>query len=503
MTFKEKIKSILHPSGGHKKSTSSSTGSKSPPSSAAPSALKPDPNKPPNARDPGFRKSFNLGEPPATNGVNVAPTEPKDVNSPHRSGAQDVPVTSKEKMYTLDKYGEDYLAVSPRTNATVPDSAGANRGLSTVSPLEQESKSALGTINEHKRKNHDDPVSGAAAALGVLPAVKQDPNFGRDQFASGDRKDSGFVEPVPTRDPTYNVNSPDVKPEHPTSFDLESTPVSLAQDPSAQPTPLSQPVTVDPLDANPTSLLSPPIIPPDDTASSVYSDDSSRPPLQQVSSSVYSQPTTPPALNASVPLVAANHQHHYTSLVSDVLPSAEPPKPVIDENTDLSTVIRSSLGDSATAGAISPPALPIDETNAWSQGLIADLGNVKVKTPEPLSAQMAHNQDIPDTAVTQTSTEENERSGIDSNIPKVPDMLPPSRKPIITTTNTVPHADAAHMGDLPEILVSEKSPLFTTSQAEESTTEKPVLAKPQNLERPPLVTDDSVYAVTKDIPGAF
>src|SRR4051794_11555079 len=103
MPLKDKIKHILHPHG-HKKTPSTSSSNSSPVSS--PVAAKPDPNKPPNARDPGFRKSFNLGErvptdPPTTEEI----SGPTDAKSVQQSGAQNVP--AKKKMYTLDKDGGD------------------------------------------------------------------------------------------------------------------------------------------------------------------------------------------------------------------------------------------------------------------------------------------------------------------------------------------------------------------------------------------------------------
>ncbi|KAK6540250.1 hypothetical protein TWF694_009065 [Orbilia ellipsospora] len=549
MTFKDKIKSMLH-SSGHKKDGSS----KSPTTPAAPAAAKPDPNRPPNARDPGFRKSFNLGEPQAANGS--ANTEAKATEAPvqHSEALSVPPASGKEKMYTLDKYGEDYLAVSPRTNATVPDSAGSNQGLSTVKPLDDESNAALGTIHEHKQ---NDPVTAAAQALDTLPSSQKDPNFGRDQFAQGERKDSGFLEPAPTRDAT-NVNSPETnaQPVHPTALNLESS--SLPESSSELP-PISKTSTTDPSEVKSTGLLPPPI-PAEDGASSVYSDDSNRPPLQQIASSVYSQPASDlPTLNETALPTATEHQQNYTSLVSDVLPISELPKdvpkeevnpsiieppapPKIDESTDLPTVIRRSLGDSSEVGQISPPIQAVDETNSWSQGLIADLSNVKVTTPEPTSEAVVtanepaiiDNASVPDTALQNPEASVDQQAEAFANIvsshveslteaskgdetqpivSEVPDVLSPAEKPIITTTNTVPHADAAHMGDLPEILKEEEEekplvkvepvPPTEALTVEESVADEQIANKSQLLSRPALTHDDSVYAITKDIPGAL
>lgn len=148
MPLKDKIKHMLHPHG-HKKADSTSNTSSSTTTSTA--AAGSDPNRPPNARDPGFRKSFTLGsgeghdnhealqadhppiEPVAAK-EEVAPPPEADVDS--------------RKMYTLEKYGEDYLAISPRTNATVPENPTMNRGLSNVSELDQEQNAKkLGELN--------------------------------------------------------------------------------------------------------------------------------------------------------------------------------------------------------------------------------------------------------------------------------------------------------------------------------------------------------------------
>ncbi|KAF3925284.1 hypothetical protein ABW20_dc0107001 [Dactylellina cionopaga] len=564
MTFREKVKSLLHHS--HKKSvpTGSTTGKTSPTSTGA----KPDPNKPPNARDPGFRKSFNLGDPSTSNSPEEI--EPKGTSP---SGSINIPTNGKDRMQTLDKYGEDYLAVSPRTNVTVPDGTGQNRGLSPVAPLDEETKtSALGPIPENK---HDDPVAAAARALDELRTSQQEPNPGREQLANGDRKaDSGFVEPVPTRDATVASPSQDTKPAHPTTFALESSPAPLSQEPS-EPTTLPSSSNIQPLDPKPDTLL-PPHIPIEDAASSIYSDDSTRPPLQQIASSVYSQPAFSPPLNDYALPTATDHQQQYTSLVSDVLPNAEAEKnaaeePItIDENSDLLTVIRSKLGESHKAGEISPSILPADEPNVWSQGLIADLGKVNVRTPEPVqdesivdSKRSAENATfVPDTALMNPGASIDQQAeafaniimahaeptktgtkAVDSSLEKqaeafadiimahtkslqttngtadsragIPDALPQEQKPIVTTTNTVPHADAYHMGDLPDILAMEERTTAGANDVHNRETESAEDAnkmqekQTSNPEygdlnsRPPLTHDDSVYAVTKAIPGAF
>ncbi|KAF3922876.1 hypothetical protein AA313_de0207368 [Arthrobotrys entomopaga] len=244
----------------------------------------------------------------------------------------------------------------------------------------------------------------------------------------------------------------------------------------------------------------------------------------------------------------------------------EPP-PKIDENTDLSTVIRSSLGDSSQVDQISPAIKPADETNAWSQGLIADLGKVVVKTPEPLqeNAVTANEPAVAESTSVPNTTLETPEASIDqqaeafanivtghveslaqaskvdetqfegAEVPDVPSLgerpiitttntVPhvdafhmgglrgvPSTggKPIITTTNSVPHADAFHMGDLPEILKEEEQakPFVKVEpvppSAEETVAGGQVADKTDLLARPSLVHDDSVYAITKDIPGAI
>ncbi|KAF3940657.1 hypothetical protein ABW19_dt0204277 [Dactylella cylindrospora] len=166
MTLRDKLKHMLHPSG-HKKSPSSSppTNNASPPA-GSPTPYKPGPNKPPNARDPGFRKSFNLGERPESNGSTTGSSL-----GPNETGTipQSIPVngSGRGKMQTLDKYGDDYLAVSPRTNVTVPEGPSVNRGLSTIAPLDEEAKAVLGAIQEHK-PNANDSASVVAKKLDGL-----------------------------------------------------------------------------------------------------------------------------------------------------------------------------------------------------------------------------------------------------------------------------------------------------------------------------------------------
>ncbi|KAF3143456.1 hypothetical protein TWF703_010870 [Orbilia oligospora] len=557
MTFREKIKSFLHHSSSHKKSISNATAS-SPTSTAAPTASKPDPNKPPNARDPGFRKSFNLGEPP-TSSNGSAKTEPRDIGTPN---SQNLAVNghATSHMYTLDKYGDDYLAVSPRTNVTVPEGNLANRGLAGCSPLDanESAKAGLGIIQEQKPK--DDPVVAAAKTLDTLPTLQKSPDFGREQFANGDRKDSGFVEPAPTRDTTVSPNS---KLEHPAALDLESSPPTSAAPESQKveavnSTPLvSNHVESVNIAGSPetkyTSLLVAPHAP-EDGASSVYSDDSTRPTLQQIASSDYGPLVESSDLKATSPAppstTAVDHQRRYSALVSEELPTVEEadhqkngvpveekePLPVIDENADLLTVVRRSLGDSSAVGEISPSILPADETNAWSQDLIANIDKIQSEKEqrggEKVVANGMDDEIIPDTAPLRNPKESvdiqatslidtvrahvqplqqtgraptpplpmnqqvvtpadiatghvdstmprNQESG-DSCIQFVPAVAPVNQKPIVTTTNTVPHADAFHMGDnipdvpvvdgiwpavhpLPTLLPPSQKPIVTTT----------------------------------------
>ncbi|KAK6506283.1 hypothetical protein TWF506_011201 [Arthrobotrys conoides] len=663
MTFREKIKSFLHHSSSHKKRISNASAS-SPTSAAAPTAAKPDPNKPPNARDPGFRKSFNLGDPPTSSSNGSTKTEPRDIGS---SNSQNIAVNGHatgSHMYTLDKYGDDYLAVSPRTNVTVPEGNLANRGLATCSPLDADESAkanqGLGTIQEQKPK--DDPVVAAAKTLDTLPTPQKSPDFGREQFAHGDRKDSGFVEPVPTRDSTVSSNS---KPEHPAALDLEYTPPASSVAPECQEieaanttSPVSnhiRPIAGSP-EAKYSSLLVPHAV--EDGASSVYSDDSTRPTLQQIASSDYGPLFESPELKATSPApqntTAVDHQRRYSLLVSEELPTVEEgdnqqngapveekePLPAIDENADLLTVVRRSLGDSSAAGDISPSVLPADETNTWSQDLIANIDKIQnekeQRDAEKAVANGMNDEIIPDTAVTlqldnpkesvdtqatslvdairahvqppkQTEeaptfhpqinqqiippapadiaighvdfimprNQESEDSKIQSppsippanqkpiitttntvphadafhmgdNIPDVPvidgkwpavhplpKLLPPSKKLIVTTTNTIPHADAYNMGDdIPDVPVIEgKSPIVTTTNTVphvkvipnkgdgSEDDDIPKLSFNESiyanrdkiqydsallgLKEKPVGEEDSVYAVTKEIPGAF
>ncbi|KAK6511319.1 hypothetical protein TWF481_000240 [Arthrobotrys musiformis] len=653
MTFREKIKSFLHHSSSHKKSVSNATArsTSSPTSTAAPTAPKPDPNKPPNARDPGFRKSFNLGEPPTANGS--AKTGPRDISS---LNSQNVAVNghSMAHMYTLDKYGDDYLAVSPRTNVTVPEGIAANRGLANCSPLDaQGAKESLGTIQERKPK---DPIVAAAKALDGLTGPQQTPDFGREQFVNGDRKDSGFVEPVPTRDTTVSPNS---KPEYPISLDLEaSPPASIA--PESQKAEAANHIPsisnhVGSIAGSPETKYTNLLVPPhavEDGTSSVYSDDSTRPTLQQIASSDYGPLVESPDLKSTSPAppttTAAEHQRRYSLLVSEELPIVEEaaprqngvtveenePLPIIDEKADLLTVVRRSFGESSAAGEISPSILSVDEANTWSQDLIANIDKIqsaKERRDELKTATNGLNHDvIPDTSNTGNSkasidlqaaafadiitaqvqslqpmeeeptspaskiqqaaasadiatehigsmASKDEESG-NKNTYSLPPVLPPNEKPIVTTTNTVPHADAFHMGDdipdvpviegkwpavhpLPTLLPPSQKPIVTTTNTVphadafhmgDKTPSVPVIEG-----RPPIMTttntvphakvmptgdnsesddlpklsfnesiyanrdkvqydsallgikdraladEDSVYAVTKDIPGAF
>ncbi|KAF3172381.1 hypothetical protein TWF788_009506 [Orbilia oligospora] len=558
MTFREKIKSFLHHSSSHKKSISNATAS-SPTSTAAPTAPKPDPNKPPNARDPGFRKSFNLGEPP-TSSNGSAKTEPRDIGSPNSKNLA-VNGHATSHMYTLDKYDDDYLAVSPRTNVTVPEGNLANRGLAGCPPLDanESAKAGLGIIQEQKPK--DDLVVAAAKTLDTLPTPQKSPDFGREQFANGERKDSGFVEPVPTRDTTVSPNS---KPERPTALDLESSPPASAAPESRKieavdSTPLvSNHVESISIAGSPETKYNSLLVAPhaaEDGASSVYSDDSTRPTLQQIASSDYGPLVESPDIKATSPAppstTAVDHQRRYSILVSEELPTVEEADhqrngvpveekellPVIDENADLLTVVRRSLGDSSAVGGISPSILPADETNAWSQDLIANIDKIQSEKEqrgggEKLVANGMDDEIIPDTAPLRNSKESvdiqatslidsvrahvqplqqtgraptpplpmnqqivppadiaighadstmprNQESG-DSSIQFVPAIAPVDQKPIVTTTNTVPHADAFHMGDnipdvpvvdgkwpavhpLPTLLPPSQKPIVTTT----------------------------------------
>ncbi|KAF3283672.1 hypothetical protein TWF970_000848 [Orbilia oligospora] len=114
----------------------------------------------------------------------------------------------------------------------------------------------------------------------------------------------------------------------------------------------------------------------------------------------------------------------------------------------------------------------------------------------------------------------------------LPTLLPPSQKPIVTTTNTIPHAPAYNMGDdIPDVPVIEgKSPIVTTTNTvphvkvmpigENSVDDDvPKLSFNESiyanrdklqydsallgLNETPVGDEDSVYAVTKEIPGAF
>ncbi|KAK6524670.1 hypothetical protein TWF281_011572 [Arthrobotrys megalospora] len=581
MTFREKIKSILHHSGNKKSipNANASPATPSPTPAAAPTAAKPDPNKPPNARDPGFRKSFNLGDPPTTNGF--AKTEPRPIGSPN---SQNVPVNgnSRSHMYTVDKYGDDYLAVSPRTNVTVPEGIAANRGLASCSSLDADetAKASLGTVQE---KKPNDAVVGAVKALDGLSSPQQNPNFGREQFAHGERKDSGFVEPVPTRDTTV---SPNPKPEHPATFALESSPpTAIVPEPQVIVATNPNPATssdIGPTTSSPETKYSSLLTPPhavEDGASSVYSDDSTRPTLQQIASSDYGPLVESPDLKAASPAPATTsateHQKRYSLLVSEELPVVEEakpqangvpaeekePLPAIDEKTDLLTVVRRSFGESSAAGEISPSILPADETNTWSRDLIANIDKIQSGRDEQEKKKVvvngiangANGDTIPDTAVLGNpavsidaqaaafadivmahvdSVKSRNQEPKDPNAHPLPVLLPPDQKPIVTTTNTVPHADAYHMGDdVPDVPVIEgKSPIVTTTNTVPHVKVMPTGASGGDDELPrlsfngsiyanrdkvqydsallglkdrPVGDEDSVYAVTKEIPGAF
>ncbi|KAK6331828.1 hypothetical protein TWF718_002369 [Orbilia javanica] len=551
MTFRDKIRSFLHHSSSHKKSVSNASPSKP---AAAPTAPKPDPNKPPNARDPGFRKSFNLGEPPTSNGS--AKTEPRDIGSPN---SQSVAVNGHtiSYMYTLDKYGDDYLAVSPRTNVTVPEGIAANRGLANCSLLDADegAKVGLGTIQEQKPK---DTVIAPVTALNGFLGPHKNIDLGREQVTNGDRKDSGFVEPIPTQDATVFSNS---KPQHPTALHLESSP-PVSPTPEYQKVGAVNPVpptsnTVGPTNGSPETKYTSLLIPPhtlEDGTSSVYSDDSTRPTLQQIASSDYGALVESPDLKATSPAppttTAVDHQRRYSLLVSEELPTVEEagsqqngvpveekePLPEIDENTDLLTVVRRSFGESSAAGEISPSILSTDETNTWSQDLLANIDKIQSVSEEQNTEKVVTNGTsngiisdaanlenskesgdtqpavFPDTVSPHVQTLQhmkeaptsplpenqhaaqpadiaivhvdsvpspNQRSE-DRNMRPISVILPANEKPIVTTTNTVPHADIYHMGDnipdvpviggkwpakhpLPTLLPPNKKPIVTTT----------------------------------------
>jgi len=387
MTLKEKIKHMLHPSG-HKKSLSSSSPTSS--TSSAPVSQtphKPNPDKPPNARDPGFRKSFNLSEdrPSTDEPIPEPAAEPKEIAP---SAPQDMPVDGNRKMYSLDKYGEDYLAVSPRTNVTVPEGTSTNRGLSTVSPLDGEAKAALGTFQERKpaANTTKDLVSSAAKNLDELSVSQQDPDYGRDQFALGDRKDNGFIEPVPTRDLTVANVSPER--QHPTTFNLESTPAQSqvawgTESPSAR---TARTTTRESADTTPTNLLSPPLVT-GEGSSNTYSDESAtRPSLPQAPSSVYSQTFASSSLplDPSLPTKATAYQQQYASLVADIVPDVEPtgpqPEPYPPNNGFLSAV-KSTFPDSAKDGNMTLASLDSTEN---THGLLLNATRISASTPEVL-----------------------------------------------------------------------------------------------------------------------
>ncbi|KAK6346082.1 hypothetical protein TWF730_010415 [Orbilia blumenaviensis] len=651
MTFREKIKSILHHSHGHKKSVSNAptAPASSPTPAAATTAAKPDPNKPPNARDPGFRKSFNLGDPPTTN--DSAKTEPRKISAPN---AQNLAVNGNagSHMYTLEKYGDDYLAVSPRTNVTVPEGNAANRGLASCSTLDadESAKAGLRAMQEQKPK---DPVAGSAKALDGLSSPQQNPDSGREQFAHGERKDSGFVEPVPTRDATVSPNS---KPESPASFDLEASPPAnippaLQAASAVNTTPIApkHATRIGSPETKYTSLLVPPHTVEDGT-SSVYSDDSTRPTLQQIASSDYGplvespEPKTAFPVSTTATATATEHQRRYSILVSEELPTVDEADtrtngaaveekesfPVIDENADLLTVVRRSFGESSAAGDISPSILPADETNAWSQDLIANIDKIQSGEGEQererniINGAMSNPQDgimVPDTAplenpialvgnqaaaftaiaptqalqptkkvatrttaiTTTTDISVDQQAAAFANIVMahvdsvrcgdrglgnrngypISTLLPPSEKPIVTTTNTVPHAAACQMGDnvldgqtikgrppimtttnmvphadayhigdsIPSVPVFEnKSPIATTNNIVPRTNATQIEVNDGGSDFPKfsfnesiyanrdkvqfdsalmggkekvLGDEDSVYAVTKEMPGAF
>lgn len=210
-----------------------------------------------------------------------------------------------------------------------------------------------------------------------------------------------------------------------------------------------------------------------------------------------------------------DHQRRYSLLVSEELPTVEEsslqqngipveekePLPVIDDNADLLTVVRRSLGDSSAVGDISPSILPAEEKNTWSQDLIANIdriqnsrkqqdkkkeltnginddiipdathsGNSKESVDIQAAAfadiVTAHVQSLQPTEEAPTSSPSTNqqtvapadiaiahadsatsRSREDRNIHSLSVVLLANQKPIITTTNTVPHADAFHMGD--------------------------------------------------------
>ncbi|KAJ6263722.1 hypothetical protein Dda_2292 [Drechslerella dactyloides] len=443
MTLRDKLRHILHP--GSKKHSATSPTSPSAPSKTSASSAKSDPNKPPNARDPGFRKSFDMGDAAGDDSV----TSPRDIGF-NRPENQNITGNGDEKLY-----GDDYLAVSPRTNTKTPDSAGANGSISTVTPLEE----AKVVSSQTARPN--ETVSGGAS-----------PTQDKGQFANGERKaDSGYVEPSPTREAATVKNSP--TSEHTAVFDPPAT---------TQGTTVSPPPTEERPDTKrASSLLAIPGNATEDGASSIYSDDSSRPQLQQVDSHAYSQFSDSPVLSPSAPPTAVAHQQRYTILVSDVLPiNTETPlfpdtQTTNGENSDFLAAVRASFSHGSK---MSPPEVTPDESDSWSQGLIADIGKIEGTASAPIPSNP------------------NTQKGAFAPMATIPD------------TNLSVEQQAEAFADIIAANVA-RLKLENTGQeshgipdaASGSVGPKDEAAAP--IQRPPLVHDDSVYAVTKDIPGAF
>ncbi|KAK6352857.1 hypothetical protein TWF696_004857 [Orbilia brochopaga] len=456
MTLRDKLRHILHP-GSKKNSVTSPTTLG--PTSTNTATSKSDPNKPPNARDPGFRKSFNLGE----SAGNEAVTSPRDIDF-NRTETKNTVSNGTDQMYTLDKYDQDYLAVSPRTNITVPEGTGANKSLSAVTPLDDEAKTASGQAVR--------PNTG-----GTTP--KQE----HSQFIDGERKDSGYVEPSPTRDAPTVKNSP--TSEHTAVFSPEPTTTS-------QGTTVSPPPSTDERadTKRASSLLAIPNNATEDGTSSIYSDDSSRPQLQQVDSSAYSLPTADsPVLTPSVVPTATAHQQRYTLLVSDVLPINPEATLFPDQtntnggdNNDFLAAVRASFSHGSK---VSPTDFTPDEPDSWSQGLIADIGKIEGTSPDPVPRSPS----FQNKAVTPMATIPDSSLSADQQAEAFADIVT-ANVARLKMGNTDQEQKDMPQG-IPDVASPEETPNGQTTNSTPSTN------------RPPLVHDDSVYAVTKEIPGAF
>ncbi|KAF3908042.1 hypothetical protein ABW21_db0202739 [Orbilia brochopaga] len=452
MTLRDKLRHILHP--GSKKNSVSGAASTTPSKSNA--ASKSDPNKPPNARDPGFRKSFNMGEEAGNDSV----TSPRDIDF-NRSETKNSASNGGDKMYTLEKYDEDYLAVSPRTNVTAAEGTGANQSVPTVTPLDEEAKAASGQ-----------------GTRSIDNSACLNPRQEQSHFIDGERKaDSGYVEPSPTRETPTVKNSP--TSEHTAVFSPEPATDS-------QGTTVSPPLSDERAETKrASSLLAIPSNATEDGASSIYSDDSSRPGLQQVDSSAYSLATDSPVLTPSVPPTATAHQQRYTLLVSDVLP-INPETPLFPEsaggeNSDFLAAVRASFSH----GIKSPPAdFTPDEPDSWSQGLIADIGKIEGTTSDPIPRSFTPQKKV----ITPMATIPDASLSVDQQAEAFADIVAANVARL--KMENAEQGSTDNPQAIPDVVSQEKPNGLTADSAAFS-------------HRPPLVHDDSVYAVTKEIPGAF